>query len=130
MQIDYLLSHFYFWYYLSLVFILLTEWTWVIIKVCRTTRSVFALTLLSFTLLLAIGLTYLSVEEYFTGWMGKICESFVALVPIQSWLFAMRYFKSYLITIADANSKFYVIHARVMYAGILVYAAALIYLEW
>ncbi len=51
-------------------------------------------------------------------------------MPIQSWLFAMRYFKSYLITIADANSKFYVIHAIVMYAGILVYAAALIYLEW
>ncbi len=108
----------------------MTEWLWVIIKVCRATRSLFALTLLSFTPLLATALTSLAIETYFEGWIGLICKGFVASVPIQSWLFAMQYLKSYLFTCAGGDSVIYKIHTLIKYTVIVAYSAVMIYFKW
>jgi hypothetical protein len=113
-------------YYLALAMILSIDWLWVTIKICRTTRSVFALTLVSFTPLVAIAFIYLAVKQYFHGWIGIICKCFVASVPMQSWLFAMQYLKSYLYTCKGGNSRVYKIHTAVKYAVIVAYAAVLI----
>jgi hypothetical protein len=102
----------------------------VTIKIFKTTRSVFALTLLSFTPLLAIALTYLAVKINFYGWLGFMCACFVASVPIQSWLFAMQYLKSYLYTFVSAKSVVYKIHTFVKYFGVLFYVSLLICLRW
>ena len=107
----------------------MAEWLFVTIKVCRATRSIFALTLLSFTPVLAIALTYLAVEYYFMKfelWGGIICETFVASMPIQSWIFAMQYFKSYLYTCVSGGSVVYTITAIVKYTVIVIYAAVMI----
>ncbi len=49
---------------------------------------------------------------------------------MQSWLFAMQYFKSYLYTCAGADSVKYKIHTVIKYTVIVAYAAVLIYFEW
>ncbi len=106
----------------------MTLFIWVTIKICITTRSVFALTLLLFNLLFAIALIFYAVVNF---WFNKrvwiIFECFVASVPIQSWLFAMQYFKSYLYTCAGADSVKYKIHSVVKYTVIFSYATVLIY---
>ncbi len=118
------------YYYIVLALINMTLFLSVTIKICKTTRSVFALTLLSFTPLLAIALTYLAVETSFDHWLGLICACFVASVPIQSWLFAMQYLKSYLYTCVGAKSVVYKIHTFAKYFGVLFYVTLLIILRW
>ncbi len=116
------------WYYLILALLNLIMFVWVTIKICRTTRSVFALTLLSFTPLLAITLIYYAVANFwFNKWVRFICQCFTASLPMQSWFFAMQYFKSYLYTCASADSIKYKIHTVVKYTIIVAYVAVLIY---
>ena len=121
-----------FWYYLVLALILLTEWLWVTLKVCRTTRSVFALTLLSFTLLLATALIYFAKFDtiWYSNWVSLIFKCFTASVTVQSWLFAMQYLQSYLYTCKGGESIAYKIHTVVKFAVIFFYAAAIIYFKW
>ncbi len=116
-------------YYSILALINMTLFLFVTIKVCRTTRSVFALTLLSFTPLFATALIYKAIN-YYNKWVGLICGSFVELLPIQSWLFAMQYLKSYLYTCAGADSAVYKIHTIVKYLVIVGYSAVIIYFRW
>ncbi len=52
------------YYYLFLSVVLLIEWLFVMYKVCRTTRSTFAITLLSFTLLFALAIMYDAIPFY------------------------------------------------------------------
>ncbi len=121
------------------------EWFWVTLKVCRTTRSPFALTLLSFTPFFAIALIYfaiipinlitfstLSFKDYqglWYCWSAFICLSFMALMPMQSWLFGMQYLKSYLYTFVGPDSIVYKIHTFVKYFVILTYIALLTYFK-
>jgi hypothetical protein len=51
-------------------------------------------------------------------------------MPMQSWLFAMQYLKSYLYTCAGPDSVVYKIHTIVKYLVIVGYAAVLIYFKW
>ena len=129
MKSNYQFQRLFFSYYLVLALILITEWLWVTIKICRTTRSVFALTLVSFTPLVAIAFIYIAVNKYYHRWMGIICGCFIASVPIQSWLFAMQYLKSYLYTFKGGDSLVYKIHTAVKFTVIVAYAAVLISLE-
>lgn len=108
----------------------MTLFLWVTIKICRTTRSIFALTLQAFTPLLAITLIYLALEKNFKGWIGLIFGFFVASIPIQSWLFAMQYLKSYLYTCVGGDSQVYKIHTVVKYIVTITYAVVLIYFDW
>ncbi len=116
---------FWFWYFFVLGLVNITLFVLVTIKVCRTTRSVFALTLLSFTLILALALIYWSFV--LSDAISVFSEPLFASVPIQSWLFAMQYLKSYLYTCASADSPKYKIHTIIKYSVIVAYAAALIY---
>ena len=126
MPIYYLLRRFDFWYYLLLALILMTEWLWVTIKVCKTTRSVFALTLLSFTLLLTTSFIYMAIGVY-NFWLSLICGFFFGSLAMQSWLFAMQYLKSYLYTFVNANSVVYKIHTFIKYFLIGTYTTIMIY---
>ena len=108
----------------------MSEWLYVTIKVCKTTRSVFALTLLSFTPLLAIDLAFLAVVKLSHGWMRIICNCLISSLPMQSWLFGMQYLKSYLYTYAGGDSIVYKIHTGVKYTVIVAYAIAIIYFGW
>ncbi len=116
-------------YYPILALINMTLFLFVTIKVWRTTRSVFALTLLSFTPLYASALIYEAIDIN-NKWGYLICGSFVDLLPIQSWLFAMQYLKSYLYTCAGADSAVYKIHKIVKYFVIVEYATVMIYFRW
>jgi hypothetical protein len=68
-------------YYPILALINMTLFLFVTIKVWRTTRSVFALTLLSFTPLYASALIYEAIDIN-NKWGYLICGSFVDLLPI------------------------------------------------
>ena len=106
----------------------MTLFIWVTIKICRTTRSSFALTLLSFTFLFAIAcICFVIPWDY--RWKLLICECLITSAPMQSWLFAMQYFKSYMYTCTDADSIKYKIHTVIKYTVIVAYTAVLIYLN-
>ena len=72
-----------FYYYISLSGVMLMEWLLVIIKVCRTSRSVFAITLLSFTLGFSFNLVYFAFYYvlYYYNFQkyGKISQSYVVI---------------------------------------------------
>jgi hypothetical protein len=107
----------------------MTLFIWVTIKICRSTRSSFALTLLSFTFLFAIAcICFVIPWDY--RWKVLICECLISSAPMQSWLFAMQYFKSYLYTCAGADSVKYKIHTLVKYTVIVAYTAVIIYFWW
>ncbi len=121
---------FQFWYFLALALVNLIMYIFVTIKICKTTHSVFALTLLSFTPLLAVALIVFAVANFwYNKWVWFICEIFVESLPIQSWLFAMQYFKSYLYTCAIENSLKYKIQSIIKKTVIITYATVLIYLK-
>ncbi len=123
--------HFQFCSFIILALINMTLFIWVTIKICKTTRSLFALTLLSFTPLFATALIYFAINTWYDEiWVRLICECFVASVPIQSWLFAMQYLKSYLYTCMSGDSLVYKIHTVVKYLIIATYITVLVYLKW
>jgi hypothetical protein len=62
--------------------------------------------------------------------MALILLSFLAVMPIQSWLFGMQYLKSYLFTFLNSDSLVYKIHTFMKYFVIAAYLALLAYFKW
>jgi hypothetical protein len=128
-----------FYYYISLSVVLLIEWFLVMLKVCRTSKSVFAITLLQFTLGFALYLMYTAFwyvldyykfQKYFNTWLRMFFGSLKIVLPVQSWLFAMKYLKSYLFVEYNISSQVFKIHMWVTWIVIVLYLTTFVLLRW
>ena len=99
------------WFIFSIKYLLgaiiFCDFIYTVIKICKGSKSKFALSLMPFTLLYA---GFLVISLYVFGLIQLISVGTNALVALQSWIFAMNYLRSYLTATKEPSSSVFRTH--------------------
>ena len=100
-----------FWFIVSikclLGVIIFCDFIYTVNKICKGSKSKFALSLMPFTFLYA---GFLVISLYVSVFFQLVSVGTNALVGLQSWIFAMNYLKSYLTATKEPSSSVFRTH--------------------